>query len=216
MEKKEKNVKGLELISLGEALEKIDADITTIKLCSKGGTGFFFIGTKEQFFEGIDAFDTAEIRGEIERVYNTHVDYFENKHVNRENEIVMKIAQNLDDIIKLAEKAKTMEIAGEDFKTMVDSGILLTNFLKSCVSRLLNLSWIHFYKNSIPENFLDRCVLEAYMADPIIDKDSIILKIEGNENGGFWMKSEAERDSFSLTGFTKNKEGFKEKEGDGK
>lgn len=194
----EKYITGASGRRLGDFLDTVED--RTIKIGARNGTAFFYVGKAGDFIKKGSEYsagiynDVCKTISDIETYFLTtyEKDYSDNR----------TIAEKLIVAYDQIKEAVPEVVVGNEAKLKYAFPKNMEVFVNSVKSKINTLVFNRKYKAAWVE-LLDRTVDEVFYADEAVDKDCIVVMVDGNENGYFWTTDEAKHSNWSFTGFTK-------------
>lgn len=160
-----------------DKLSKVLSDLAPkqkIKIGSNGGSSWFYMGTPEDFEWNLLGKNQL-----MEAMWRKRV------QLAKENlDLTIKGVCSMESYIRQALKHTDPDLSLKGYNAFVEHSfrrILAEN------RRVQKLEYIL----ETVKPFQNRDVVEVFQQDPAVDTDYICIRIEGYENGVFWMESDA-------------------------
>lgn len=146
-----------------------------VKIGAKDGSGYFYAGKPDVFLKHMNEYSDGCLNWADNRVQTSF----------HQIELIMpSVGMTWDEY--RAECRKTMLRANKkDFSDRLSAAQKrLTALSESLRRRLMDRSQF--------KRLDERSVVEKFDADPAVDEDCLVVIVDGCENGGYWMLSEAQ------------------------
>lgn len=177
---------------LRDFLRNVEGDV---KIASTDGTGFFYIGPAAEFLKKGKRFSEDAVENLKKNIAQEEV-YFSTQYQLEVVDVMNRIATLFE--------TPDLLISGKGTGKKEDPKIA-ENLYNKAMKKARELVWMRKYlKNYV--GYLDRSVEDSFKAAPAVD-DTLVVYVDGSENGPFWMKSEGS--GYRVSGFNQGTMGRK-------